>query len=292
HFLAGAVASAVGPHVDVRARDAVSGAPVPDRAGRLGGLGAPAVDDHADPGHRHLRLPRIRPSGRPPGRPVPSRSVGRRVRCGPGAPGRSPPAILVRRRRGPGAPRRPGRSVTRGPPARRTARYRRRGTGPSGAGAAGQPWRALKRGSLLLITNVTPRWRTTWAPGRDFSARRDFRTFIVASLRERSGAPAPPPARAAGQGRGRGRGPGSAFLAEQDVPARDRVVLPQDQPVGVVQPVLPGHVGDPRTGRRPQLDDRACRAACHGVLLPPPPEPLTRTCRAWWATASGDAVFR
>src|SRR5699024_4404283 len=56
-------------------------------------------------------------------------------------------------------------------------------TGPRGctdavrAGVA-QPWRALNRGSFLLITKTLPWRRTPWAPGLFFSARSVSRAFI------------------------------------------------------------------------------------------------------------------
>jgi hypothetical protein len=47
---------------------------------------------------------------------------------------------------------------------------------------AGQPCRAFWRGSFLFTTNVRPRRRTTIEPGRAFSPRSEFLTFIVRSL--------------------------------------------------------------------------------------------------------------
>jgi hypothetical protein len=41
-----------------------------------------------------------------------------------------------------------------------------------------QPWRVLRRGSFLFTTNERPRRRTTIEPGRAFSPRNEFLTFI------------------------------------------------------------------------------------------------------------------
>src|SRR5690606_20254512 len=61
----------------------------------------------------------------------------------------------------------------------------------------------------------------------------------------------------------------SALLAEVHVPAGDRVELAQHDPVGVVAPVLAGHVGEAGACGRAELDHRAQLGACGHQSLPP-----------------------
>ena len=72
-------------------------------------------------------------------------------------------------------------------------------------------------------------------------------------------------------GTGRGGLPASwlPLLPELDVAAGHRVVLADDEAVGVVSPALPGHVRVASPSGRPQLDDGAKCAATHarGNLL-------------------------
>ena len=48
-----------------------------------------------------------------------------------------------------------------------------------GTTRARQPCRAFWRGSFLFTTNVRPRRRTTIEPGRTFSPRSEFLTFMI-----------------------------------------------------------------------------------------------------------------
>jgi hypothetical protein len=53
------------------------------------------------------------------------------------------------------------------------------GQNPRAPTQARQPCRAFWRGSFLFTTNVRPRRRTTIEPGRTFSPRSEFLTFMI-----------------------------------------------------------------------------------------------------------------
>jgi hypothetical protein len=64
-------------------------------------------------------------------------------------------------------------------PQARADRQINAGQNPRTPVRARQPWRAFWRGSFLFTTNVRPRRRTTIEPGRTFSRRSEFLTFMM-----------------------------------------------------------------------------------------------------------------
>ena|SRR5436309_11501784 len=66
-----------------------------------------------------------------------------------------------------------------GKPQARADRQINVGQNPHTPTRARQPCRAFWRGSFLFTTNVRPRRRTTIEPGRTFSPRSEFLTFMI-----------------------------------------------------------------------------------------------------------------